>query len=74
MEVMEDKLRQRDARIAALEAKTLADSVKGSWPAGTHYRRGELVQKGRDTSGLCMIDTEEQPGHSSSWRQWAGGR
>jgi hypothetical protein len=67
-----------EKRLAALEAqqqKTLADSFRGGWMAGSTYTRGELCQH-RGELYLCLMntDSEAQPGHSAAWRCLSGKR
>jgi hypothetical protein len=63
-------LQQQVADLERERTKTLADAFEGPWLAGRDYKRGALVQH-RETSWLCLDDTREKPGSSSSWRSLA---
>jgi hypothetical protein len=53
--------------LKAAQTKTLADSFRGTWMAGTVYARGGLVvQDG--SLWLALADSAEKPGASSDWK------
>jgi hypothetical protein len=64
----DNRLAALEARLAALESRSLADSWKGPHRDGTTYERGALAQR----SGACWLslvgDNTGIPGQSETWK------
>ncbi|GEP61044.1 hypothetical protein [Reyranella soli] len=62
-----DALAKEVAELRAAQTKTLADSFRGTWIAGTVFARGSLVTHDGSLF-LAMVDGSEKPGTSSEWK------
>jgi hypothetical protein len=58
-------MRERDAKIAALEAAMREFTFKGQWSEGREYKKGNFVTLGAIWHANC--DTNARPGTDQTW-------
>ena len=52
------------------QQRTVADSFRGPWLAGTSYQRGDLAQRS-SALWVALQDNTPMPGADPSWRKIA---